>query len=106
MSVSRGYSVARGTMWSAIDKFGIVILQFVINLVLARMLTPDDFGVIGMILIFVAVSQTLVDGGFASALIQKIDPTPTDYSTIFFWNIIFSTALYAIIFINKHRKSQ
>ena len=99
MSVSRGYSVARGTMWSAIDKFGIVILQFVINLVLARMLTPDDFGVIGMILIFVAVSQTLVDGGFASALIQKIDPTPTDYSTIFFWNIIFSTALYAIIFI-------
>lgn len=99
MSISRGYSVARGTMWSAVDKFGIVLLQFVINIVLARMLTPDDFGVVAMIFIFVAVSQTLVDGGFAAALIQKIEPSPTDYSTIFFWNILFSATLYAVIFV-------
>ena len=44
-------------MWSAVDKFGIVLLQFVINIVLARMLTPDDFGVVAMIFIFVAVSR-------------------------------------------------
>ena len=86
-------------MWSAVDKFGIVLLQFVINIVLARMLTPDDFGVVAMIFIFVAVSQTLVDGGFAAALIQKIEPSPTDYSTIFFWNILFSATLYAVIFV-------
>lgn len=100
MGLSMRGSIARGALWSAIDRFGIVFLQFVINLVLARMLTPGDFGLVGMILIFVAVSQTLIDGGFAAALIQKVDSSTADYSTIFFWNILFSVALYVIIFIS------
>lgn len=99
MSSPASYSIARSTLWSAIDRFGIVLLQFVINLVLARLLTPHDFGVVGMILIFVAVSQTLVDGGFASALIQRINPSPTDYATIFYWNILFSMVLYGVIYL-------
>ncbi len=78
-----------GAIWAAVDRFGIVLLQFVINIVLARLLTPEDFGCIGMITIFVAVSQTLIDGGFGSALIQKKDATQQDFSTIFFWNILF-----------------
>ena len=52
-------NTTKSIVWAAVDRFGIVVLQFVINLVLARMLTPDDFGCIGMILIFVAVSQVL-----------------------------------------------
>ena len=71
-------NTTKSIVWAAVDRFGIVVLQFVINLVLARMLTPDDFGCIGMILIFVAVSQVLIDGGFGSALIQKREPTETD----------------------------
>lgn len=90
---------SKGIFWSAIDRFGVVLLQFVINLVLARLLTPDDFGLVGMILIFVVVSQTLIDGGFGSALIQKLNPTQTDYSTIFWWNLLFSILLYAIIYL-------
>lgn len=68
----------KGVFWSAIDRFGVVLLQFVINLVLARLLTPNDFGLVGMILIFIVVSQTLIDSGFGSALIQKLNPTQTD----------------------------
>lgn len=89
----------KGILWASIDKFGIVLLQFVINIVLARLLTPNDFGLVGMIMIFVAVSQTLIDGGFASALIQKVNASQTDYSTIFYWNILFSCLLYLGIFL-------
>ncbi len=91
-------TTTQSVLWAAVDKFGIVALQFVINLVLARMLTPDDFGCIGMILIFVAISQVLVDGGFGAALIQKIEPSKADYSTTFYWNIIFSVVLYGLIY--------
>lgn len=92
-------STSSGVIWAAVDKFGVVLLQFVINLVLARMLTPHYFGMVGMIMIFVVVSQTLIDAGFASALIQKLKPSQEDFSTIFWWNIIFSLILYAIIYL-------
>lgn len=85
-------------MWSAVDRFGNVLLQFLLNLVLARLLTPEDYGCVGMLAIFIAVSQTLIDGGFCSALIQKQDVTSKDYSTIFYWNIAFSGILYAILY--------
>lgn len=97
--MAQANSTTKGVLWSAVDRFGVVLLQFVINLVLARLLTPNDFGMVGMILIFVVVSQTLIDGGFASALIQKLNPSQTDYSTIFWWNIAFSAILYSIIYI-------
>ncbi|MBQ8205632.1 MAG: lipopolysaccharide biosynthesis protein [Alistipes sp.] len=98
MSSATAHKTTRGVFWAGIDRFGIVLLQFVINLVLARLLTPGDFGCISMILIFVAVSQTLIDGGFGAALIQKIDATQRDYSTIFYWNALFSVGLYLIIY--------
>lgn len=98
MSSTTAHKTTRGVLWAGIDRFGIVLLQFVINLVLARLLTPGDFGCISMILIFVAVSQTLIDGGFGAALIQKIDATQRDYSTIFYWNTLFSVGLYLIIY--------
>lgn len=88
-----------GTIWSAIDRFGIVIMQFIINLVLARLLTPNDFGLVGMILIIVVVSNTLADGGFGAALIQKQDPTETDFSTAFYINIATALSLYTVIYI-------
>lgn len=98
MSESIRKKATIGAIWAAVDRFGIVLLQFVINIVLARLLTPGDFGCIGMITIFVAISQTLIDGGFGSALIQKKDATQQDFSTIFYWNILFSGILYVILF--------
>lgn len=99
MTESLGHKAASGAIWASIDRFGYMALQFGVNIILAQLLTPADFGIIGMLAIFIAVSQVLIDGGFGSALIQKKSPTQTDYSTIFFWNIGFSLVLYLILFL-------
>lgn len=99
MTESLGHKAASGAVWASIDRFGFMTLQFVVNLILARLLIPADFGIIGMLAIFIAVSQTLIDSGFGSALIQKKNPTQTDFSTIFYWNIAFSLVLYVVLFI-------
>lgn len=83
------------------QRFGVMIISFCANLVLARLLTPDDYGVIGMLLIFISVSNTFIDGGFGTALIQKKEPTQEDYSTIFFWNIFISVILTGILYISS-----
>ena len=59
-------------------------ISFVSNIILARLLTPDDYGCVGMLMIFITVANTFIDGGFGSALIQKKQPTQEDYSTIFY----------------------
>lgn len=99
MVESLGHKVIRGTIWASIDRIGTMALQFIVNLILARLLMPKDFGYIGMLAIFISVSQTLVDGGFGSALIQKKEPTQKDYSTIFYWNLIFSVILYVVLYV-------
>ncbi|MCM1152579.1 MAG: lipopolysaccharide biosynthesis protein [Muribaculum sp.] len=98
MAESLGKKAVRGALWSSFNKVGYMALQFVVNLVLARLLAPAEFGIIGMLMIFIAVSQVLVDGGFASALIQKKDADQTDFSTIFYWNIVFSIFIYIILY--------
>lgn len=86
-------------IWSSLQRFGTMGISFISNIVLARLLTPDDYGCIGMLMIFIALSNTFIDGGFGSALIQKKRPTQEDYSTIFYWNIFLSVVLYAVLFI-------
>ena len=87
-----------GAMWSVIHKFSSVLMNFVSGVVLARLLTPSDYGVIGMLTIFLAISNTFIDGGFGSALIQKKRPTDIDYSTILYWNVGLSIFLYLILY--------
>lgn len=100
MSESLGQKALKGTIWASIDRFSTIGIQFVVNLVLARLLMPADFGAIGMLTIFISVSQTIIDGGFVSALIQKKEPTQTDFSTIFFWNISVAIFLYIILCVS------
>lgn len=88
-----------GMIWSFVQRFGTMAISFVSNIVLARLLTPDDYGTIGMLMIFIAVANTFVDGGFGSALIQKKEPTKEDYSTIFWWNMFLSVVIYALLFM-------
>lgn len=89
-----------GMIWSFVQRFGTMIISFVSNIVLARLLTPDDYGTIGMLMIFIAVANTFVDGGFGSALIQKKEPTKEDYSTIFWWNMFLSLVLYGALYVS------
>lgn len=91
--------VFTGVIWAATQRFGTMIISFVTNIVLARLLTPDDFGTIGMLLLFLAIANTFVDSGFGSALIQKKDANQTDFSTVFFINLGLSLVVYAILFL-------
>lgn len=86
-----------GMIWNAIQRFGTMFLSFATNIVLARMLMPEDFGAIGMLAIFISLSEVFIDGGFGSALIQKKKPTQDDYSTIFYWNLTISTLLFCVM---------
>ncbi len=90
--------VFTGVIWASFQRFGTMIISFVTNIVLARLLTPDDFGTIGMLLLFLAIANTFVDSGFGSALIQKKDANQTDFSTVFFINLGLSFVVYAILF--------
>ena len=88
-----------GVMWTSIERFTQQIIQFVIGLAIARILSPQDYGIIGMTAIFFAVATTFIDSGFGSALIQKKDRNETDYSTCFYFNVIVGVALYAILWL-------
>ena len=84
--------------WTTIDRFGQQIAQLFIGIVLARLLTPHDYGLIGVLMIFISLSTVLIDGGFGQALIRKQIATATDFSTIFYLNLIVSVSLYFLLF--------
>ncbi|MBQ6769844.1 MAG: lipopolysaccharide biosynthesis protein [Bacteroidales bacterium] len=90
----------KGMAWSAVQRYSTMLIQFVSGIILARLLTPYDYGCIGMLMIFMVLAESMIDGGFGSALIQKKNPTQTDYSTIFFWNMGLSVVLYAVLFLS------
>ena len=88
MSESIKKDTIKGSKWTIIEKISLQGIQFIIGLILARLLTPSDFGVVGILTVFIAISQTFVDGGFSNALIRKIDRTEIDYATAFFFNLV------------------
>ncbi|MFN7912497.1 MAG: lipopolysaccharide biosynthesis protein [Bacteroidota bacterium] len=89
-----------GVFWSLLERSGNQLIQFVIGLILARLLMPKDYGLIGMILIFISFAQVIVDGGFASALIRKKNPSFADYSTVFWFNILVAILCYIALFFS------
>lgn len=89
---------ASGMAWTSIQKFSGIGISFVSGIILARLLTPYDYGCIGMLSIFMVLAGSFIDGGFGSALIQKKRPTQTDYSTVFFWNMGMSALMYAVLY--------
>lgn len=89
----------KGTAWSAIDNVTQMGVSFLVSIVLARLLSPDDYGLIGIINIFTVVCTAIINGGFSTALIRKKDITDDDYNTSFIVNLGLSLVLYALIFI-------
>lgn len=86
--------------WSFIQDFSTQLNAFVVGIILARLLSPREFGLIGMLTIFIALSSTLINSGLKDALIRNPDCTEEDYSTAFFFNIAMSVGLYLILFFN------
>ena len=88
----------KGIVWSSVERFSVQGIQFLVMIVMARLLTPKDYGLVGMVAIFIAVAQSLVDSGFSQALIRKQNRTETDNSTVFYFNIVVGILLYLVLF--------
>ena len=84
MSSSLINKATKGVFWSAIERFSVQGIQFVLSIIIARLLLPSDYGLIAMLSIFLAVAQSFIDSGFSNALIQKQNRTEIDYSTVFY----------------------
>lgn len=89
----------KGAFWTYSQQFGTQLISFLVSIVLARILLPEEFGLIGMIAIFMGIGTTLFDGGMTSSLIRSNNLDKTDYSTVFFFNLLVSIGVYAIIFL-------
>jgi O-antigen/teichoic acid export membrane protein len=87
-----------GFLWAFIEQTGGQIVNFLVNIILARMLFPNDFGVLGILYVFITIGNVLVDGGMKTSIIRKSDVTEKDYSSVFYANILFSHIIYLIIF--------
>lgn len=90
--------VIKGLKWSSIESFATTILQFFIGIIIARRLMPADYGILGMLAIFMGISSIFLDSGFGNALIQKKEVSQADYSTAFFFNSGVALLLYLILF--------
>lgn len=99
MSNSLKKDTTKGVFWSLIERFGTQGVQFLVMLVMARLLSPNDYGVVGMLVVFVSIAQAFVDGGFSQALIRKKDRTEVDNSTVFYFNIVVSVLIYLIFYL-------
>ena len=99
MAESLKDKTVKGLGWSALDNAARYGMQFVIGIVLARLLSPDDYGLLGLVGIVTVVCTALVNGGFTTALIRKKDATDDDYNTVFICNLGMSMLLYAVVFL-------
>lgn len=88
-----------GLIWIFAEQIGSKLIQFIIGIILARLLSPTEFGLIGMLMIFISVSEGISSGGFIQALIRKGKVTETDYNTTFFYNFFVAIILFAILYL-------
>lgn len=96
---SIAHKTARTTLWAGIEKFTTMGVQFVVSLVLARLLCPSDYGTVAMLTIFIEICGTFISCGFGNALIRKADCTSVDLSTALYFNVIVALVMYAMLFV-------
>jgi len=89
---------ASGMLWTFAEQFGSKLISFVVSIILARLLTPSDFGVIALFSFVLLIAGTIIDGGLGSSLIRTKNANEEDYSTVFFFNIGTSIVIYIIVF--------
>ena len=99
MTESLKNKAVKGVGWSFIDNLSSSGITFLVGLVLARLLTPSEYGIMAILTIFIAVSNSIVDSGFSNALIRKTDARRVDYNTVFLFNLLVSGLLYVVLFL-------
>ena len=83
MVESLKHQAIKGVVWSAVERFSVQGIQFVLSIIIARLVAPSEYGLIAMLGIFLAIAQIFIDSGFSNALIQKNDRTDIDFNTVF-----------------------
>ena len=101
MTNSLKKKTVHGVIWSALERFSVQGIQFILQILMARILMPDDYGVIAMLAIFIAISQSFIDSGFSNALVQKSDRNEKDYATVFYFNIGVGILFFFILFFSS-----
>lgn len=91
--------VAHGFFWHSLDRFGNTALQTLVSLILARLLTPADFGLVSIVVIFSLIAQSIVDSGFSQAIIRKQSPSDSDYTSVFYVNISVAAVVYTLLLL-------
>ena len=99
MNENKSVKVLLNFFWRFAERCGAQIVTFIVSVVLARILTPEDYGQIALILVFTTVVQVFVDSGLGTALIQKKDADDLDFSSVFYFNFGVCLVLYAVMFI-------
>jgi len=89
-----------GMVWSVSERISLQVMHMLVSIILARLLGPSEFGLLGMLAIFTSIAQSVLDSGFGSALIQKKDATQTDSSSIFYFNLLIGIFLASIFFFS------
>lgn len=89
----------KSVIWSAVERFSVQGIQLLLTIIIARVLMPSDYGLVAMLSIFMAIAQTFIDSGFSNALVQKKGRTDTDYSTVFYFNIVVSCIVYMLMYL-------
>ena len=87
----------KGVFWSAFNRFSTQGIQFVFGILIARVLLPEEYGVVAIIYVFLEISSCFIDSGFANALIRKPDRTEEDFSTVFYYNLVVALLCYALL---------
>lgn len=91
--------VLSNMIWRFLERVGAQLVQFVVSIVLARILVPEDYGIIALVTVFISVMNVFVDSGLGTALVQKKDADNIDFSTVFYTNVVFCVLLYFLLFI-------
>lgn len=97
--LQRGPAVS-GMIWKSLEQYGVLFIQFVVQIVLARIIAPEAYGVIAIVSIFIGLANVFVQKGFSIALVQKKDIDENDLSTVFYFSLIIAAILYVVIFIS------
>lgn len=90
--------IISGIFWKSMERGGVQVVQFILSLILARLLTPEDYGVVGLITVFIAIANVLITSGFSLALIQKKRVDELDYSSVFYLTFLVSIIIYIILY--------
>ena len=97
-------TVVKNLFWRLGERFGAKMVQFIVQMILAKMLAPEIWGTIGLILIFIEVLQVFIESGLGNALIQKKDADDLDFSTVFYFNCVICGAAYLLMFFSAPPK--